>query len=218
MSLLELGPDELLSTTRAVRKRLDFTKPVPDDLIRECVALALQAPSGSNQVAMRFVVVRDPEKIAAVAGVYKQCWDMYATSPTFAGARSERDTAEATGPAGPRRRLGHVPVGAHGRVPGVGDRLHHQRSPGRCGRGTGGVCAQQHPSGDVELHAGRPGPGPRHGVDHHPPDDGASRRRHRQHPLRHHAADVPHPAGVTPREPTSSRPMRSDPDTVIEWR
>ena len=43
MSLLELGLDELLSTTRAVRKRLDFTKPVPDDIVRECVAIALQA-------------------------------------------------------------------------------------------------------------------------------------------------------------------------------
>jgi len=37
MSLLPLTPDELLSTTRAVRKRLDFDRPVPDDLIRECV-------------------------------------------------------------------------------------------------------------------------------------------------------------------------------------
>ena len=44
----ELTPDELLSTTRAVRKRLDFSKPVPDDLVRECVALAMQSPSGSN--------------------------------------------------------------------------------------------------------------------------------------------------------------------------
>ena len=87
MSLLELGPDELLSTTRAVRKRLDFTKPVPDDLIRECVAMALQAPSGGNVISMRFVVIRDPEMITAVAGVYAQCWDLYTTLPTFAGAR-----------------------------------------------------------------------------------------------------------------------------------
>jgi nitroreductase len=87
MSLLELGPDELLSTTRAVRKRLDFTKPVPDDLIRECVAMALQAPSGGNVIAMRFVVIRDPQMIAAVAGVYAQCWDIYTTMPNFAGAR-----------------------------------------------------------------------------------------------------------------------------------
>ena len=87
MSLLELGPDELLSTTRAVRKRLDFSKPVPDDLIRECVAMALQAPSGGNVIAMRFVVIRDPEMIAAVAGVYAQCWDLYTTTPGFVGAR-----------------------------------------------------------------------------------------------------------------------------------
>ena len=93
MSLLELGPDELLSTTRAVRKRLDFTKPVSDDLVRECVAMALQAPSGGNQVAMRFVVIRDPEMVAAVAGVYAQCWDIYTTLPGFAGA-IKRPTTE----------------------------------------------------------------------------------------------------------------------------
>jgi len=69
MSLLDLNPDELLSTTRAVRKRLDLTKPVPDDLIRECVALALQAPSASNQISMRFVVVRDRARIAAIARI-----------------------------------------------------------------------------------------------------------------------------------------------------
>ena len=93
MSLVELGPDELLSTTRAVRKRLDFTRPVPDDLVRECVALALQAPSASNQVAMRFVVVRDRAMVAAIADVYEQCWQIYAGSPGFAG-KIKRDTDE----------------------------------------------------------------------------------------------------------------------------
>lgn len=93
MSLLELSPDELLSTTRAVRRRLDFDRPVPDDLLRECVALALQAPSGSNEIAMRFVVVRDRATIAAIAAVYWQCWQMYAASPRFAGVL-KRDTDE----------------------------------------------------------------------------------------------------------------------------
>ena len=92
MSLLDLGPDELLSTTRAVRKRLDLTRPVPDDLIRECVALALQAPSGGNQVAMRFVVVRDRGSVAAIGEVYKQCWQLYEQSPGFAG-KIKRDSA-----------------------------------------------------------------------------------------------------------------------------
>ena len=62
MTLLPLGPDELLSTTRAVRKRLDFDRPVPDEPIRECVELAMQSPSGSNNMTMQFVVVRDAAK------------------------------------------------------------------------------------------------------------------------------------------------------------
>jgi nitroreductase len=79
MSLLPLTPDELLSTTRAVRKRLDFTRAVPDDLIRECVALAMQSPSGSNNMTMQFVVVRDPAKKAAIGEIYSQCCAMYRT-------------------------------------------------------------------------------------------------------------------------------------------
>ncbi len=77
MTLLPLTPDELLSTTRAVRKRLDFDRPVPDDLIRECVELAMQSPSGSNNMSMQFVVVRDPAKRAAIGEVYRQCYGIY---------------------------------------------------------------------------------------------------------------------------------------------
>jgi len=79
MPLLPLTPDELLSTTRAVRKRLDFTKPVPDDLVRECVALAMQSPSGSNNMTMQFVVVRDADKRAALGEIYRQCYAVYTT-------------------------------------------------------------------------------------------------------------------------------------------
>jgi nitroreductase len=93
MSLLDLGPDELLSTTRAVRKRLDLTRPVPDDLIRDCVAMALQAPSGGNEITMRFVVVRDRAAITAIADVYAQCWQLYTQFPTFVGS-VKRDTPE----------------------------------------------------------------------------------------------------------------------------
>jgi nitroreductase len=83
----------LLSTTRAVRKRLDFTKPVSDDAVRECVAMALQAPSGGNEIAMRFVVVRDRALVKAIGDVYAQCWQIYTTLPGFAG-RIERDVPE----------------------------------------------------------------------------------------------------------------------------
>jgi nitroreductase len=77
MALLPLTPDELLSTTRAVRKRLDFSTPVPDDLVRECVAMAQQSPSGSNNPTMQFVIVRDAAKRAAVGEFYSQCFAAY---------------------------------------------------------------------------------------------------------------------------------------------
>lgn len=77
MALLPLNPDELLTTTRAVRKRLDFSRPVPDEVIRECVAVALQAPSGSNNPTMQFVVVRDESKRRAIGEVYRQCFEIY---------------------------------------------------------------------------------------------------------------------------------------------
>lgn len=77
MPLLPLDPDELLSTTRAVRKRLDFDRPVPDELIRECVGMAMQSPSGSNNMTMQFVVVTDSHKRRAIGDVYRQCYAMY---------------------------------------------------------------------------------------------------------------------------------------------
>jgi nitroreductase len=79
MSTLPLTPDELLSTTRAVRKRLDFDRHVDDALIRECVELAMQSPSGSNNMTMQFVVVRDPDKRKALGEIYRQCYSIYQT-------------------------------------------------------------------------------------------------------------------------------------------
>ena len=75
--MLELNPDQLLTTTRAVRKRLDVERPVPDDLIRECVAAAMQAPSGSNNMSMQFVVVRDAQRRRALGEIYRQCYEVY---------------------------------------------------------------------------------------------------------------------------------------------
>ncbi|GAA4690744.1 nitroreductase family protein [Pseudonocardia yuanmonensis] len=69
--------DEALATTRAVRRRLDPSRPVPADLVRECVTLAMQAPAGSNVARTRFVVVRDPALRGAVADLYS---DVYLNS------------------------------------------------------------------------------------------------------------------------------------------
>ena len=54
--------DLVLSTTRAVRKRLDFSRPVPREPLLECLRIALQAPTGSNRQGWQFVFVSDPEK------------------------------------------------------------------------------------------------------------------------------------------------------------
>jgi nitroreductase len=91
---LELTPDELLSTTRAVRKRLDLDRPVPDALVRECVAAALQAPSGSNNITMRFVVVTDPDKRRAMGELYASCWAAYQQTPQFLTATKRDDATE----------------------------------------------------------------------------------------------------------------------------
>ena len=74
----QLTPDQLLSTTRAVRKRLDFDRPVPRDLIVECIELALQAPTASNSQPWTFVVVTDEGQKAELAKWYLKSYDAYA--------------------------------------------------------------------------------------------------------------------------------------------
>jgi len=63
--------DELLTTTRAVRKRLDLTRPVPRDVILECIRLAMQAPTASNAQDWRWLVITDADKRAAIAEIYR---------------------------------------------------------------------------------------------------------------------------------------------------
>jgi nitroreductase len=67
---LDLTPDELLSTTRTVRKRLDLERPVERQVLVECVELAIQAPSGSNQQGWHWFFVDDPAKKRALADIY----------------------------------------------------------------------------------------------------------------------------------------------------
>ncbi|MFD1937984.1 nitroreductase family protein [Nonomuraea mangrovi] len=67
-----MTPDELLSTTRAVRKRLDLTRPVPRELIEECVDLATQAPTGRNRQRWHFLVVTDEERRALVGDLFRR--------------------------------------------------------------------------------------------------------------------------------------------------
>jgi nitroreductase len=73
--------DRLLTTTRAVRKRLDLSRPVPREVILECLRLAIQAPSGSNAQLWRWLVIDDAPTRAAIA-------DMYRNPP---GTRDDRE-------------------------------------------------------------------------------------------------------------------------------
>jgi nitroreductase len=72
--LLTLSPDELLTTTRAVRKRLDLDRPVEREVITECLELALQAPSGGNHQGWHWVFVSDPATKTALADLYRECF------------------------------------------------------------------------------------------------------------------------------------------------
>ena len=73
MTVFDLSvTDALLSTTRAVRKRLDLERAVPKEVIRECLELTLQAPTGGNQQGWRWLVVTDAEKRKALAEIYRQ--------------------------------------------------------------------------------------------------------------------------------------------------
>ncbi len=64
--------DHALATTRAVRKRLDLTRPVEPALLEQCLAIALQAPIGLAGETRHFVVVTDPEPRAAIAALYRR--------------------------------------------------------------------------------------------------------------------------------------------------
>lgn len=81
MDLLDLTPDELLTTTRSVRRRLDLGRPVPLGLVEDCLRVALQAPSGSNHQGWHFVVVTDAERRAALGNLYQRAMEAGAPVP-----------------------------------------------------------------------------------------------------------------------------------------
>lgn len=69
--------DELLSTTRAVRRRLDVSRPVPRELVMECLTLAMQAPTASNDQNWRWLIITDADKRAAIAEIYRAAGESY---------------------------------------------------------------------------------------------------------------------------------------------
>lgn len=81
--------DKLLTTTRSVRKRLDLDRPVPPEIIEECLEIAIQAPTGGNSQGWHFMIVTDEGKKAQIGELYKQSFFIY--------ARSNQEQAESQG-------------------------------------------------------------------------------------------------------------------------
>ena len=114
---LDLNPDELLTTTRTVRKRLDLERPVPLEVVKECIDIALQGPSGSNRQTWHRVVITDAAKRAAVGEYYRRAVESYLAGPGAAGKLHADDPER--GPVQRRvgdsvaylgERMGQVPV------------------------------------------------------------------------------------------------------------
>src|ERR1700761_7652784 len=78
---LNLSVDEVLTTTRSVRKRLDFDKPVGREVLMECLELALQAPTGSNSQGWQWVFVEDADKKKAIGEIYLERARPYLSTP-----------------------------------------------------------------------------------------------------------------------------------------
>lgn len=67
--------DEVLTTTRSVRRRIDFERPIPPELLEDCIAIATQAPTGIAAENWRFLVLTDPAPKNAIAELYRNALD-----------------------------------------------------------------------------------------------------------------------------------------------
>ncbi len=108
MKPIAIDIDELLTTTRNVRKRLDLERPVPRSLVEECIDLALQAPNGSNNQFWEWVAVDDPQTRARLADLNREAL------AHFEKILSENPAA-----------LGELDVGRGGRMAEIGASVYY---------------------------------------------------------------------------------------------
>lgn len=91
---LGLSADELLTTTRAVRRRLDLDRPVEMEVLRECLEIALQAPTGSYAQGWHFVLVRDEARRKGLAELYRRAFEQYRSAPFSAHVLAQQREGE----------------------------------------------------------------------------------------------------------------------------
>ncbi|MGV9824107.1 nitroreductase family protein [Gordonia sp. NPDC003429] len=105
--LLPLDPDQLLTTTRSVRKRLDLDRPVPIEVVKEALEVALQAPTGGNSQTWHWIVLTDPEIKEKVAAYYARSFAAYAAQRDATTDTARRVASSSTYLA---EVMGRVPV------------------------------------------------------------------------------------------------------------
>src|SRR5690242_268407 len=98
-----LTPDELLTTTRSVRKRLDLTRPVPLGLVKECLEIALQAPNGGLRQGWHWIAVTDPQVHGQIGDFYRRSAEPYLASAAADPSRSTGSGIMAAGITAARR-------------------------------------------------------------------------------------------------------------------
>ena len=86
--------DHLLTTTRAVRKRLDLQRSVPRKLILDCVRISTQGPAGGNYQRWRWVMVDDPDLKAVIADAYRRSYAPYIAAQQEAVAKAGNASAK----------------------------------------------------------------------------------------------------------------------------
>ena len=167
-----LTPDELLTTTRSVRKRLDFDRPVDPALIDECLEIALQAPTASNRQSWHFVVVTDPALKQGIAEHYQRSFAAYIRPAAADDAPRARMVELLVVPGGTVRRGARVRHLLPPR-PARGAAARHAGEPVRLDR-----------AGRLELPAGGPRARSRHLLHDAAPGLRARGGRAARHPVR----------------------------------
>ena len=51
--------EQLLTSVRSVRRRIDFDREVEDDVLLNCINIAVQAPTGRGEEDWYFLVVKE---------------------------------------------------------------------------------------------------------------------------------------------------------------
>jgi nitroreductase len=132
---LGLSADEVLTTTRSVRKRLDLTREVPRDVLIECIDIAHQSPTGSNSMRWRWMIIEDAAKRQAIADIYRANFEAaYAGAPEpEPGSQADRVNQSARHLAA---HLHEVPIHV---IPLLADRMDEGTPSGRQASRWGGI-------------------------------------------------------------------------------